>query len=418
MKIKGLRWWIITLIGLATVINYIDRNALAVMWPGVSKDVGLDKSHYALLVSLFMVSYGISQSLSGRIFDRIGTRLGFIFSIVVWSVAVALHSTARSLASFGAFRALLGFGEAGNWPGAAKSNAEWFPIKERAFAQGIFNAGASLGAVISAPLIAYFYDLVGWKTTFILVGGLGFLWILPWYIINKAVPSQHPWLSDEEKKYILEGQQIDNSTTEDRALSIKELLSFRQSWSVILSRFMLDPIWWLFVSWLPIYLNDRFNFDIKQIGTFAWFPYVGAAIGSLGGGWLAGRFIGIGWSVNKARKTCIMLGSILMLPALIASAFANSPEAAMVTIFIALMGFQITINNIQTLPSDFFSGKSVGTLAGIGGTSAVFGVLITTWLVPVLTKESYTPFFAMAAILVPIGTFIVMWLSGEIKKLA
>jgi MFS transporter, ACS family, hexuronate transporter len=418
MKIKGLRWWIITLIGLATVINYIDRNALAVMWPGVSKDVGLDKSHYALLVSLFMVSYGISQSLSGRIFDRIGTRLGFIFSIVVWSVAVALHSTARSLASFGAFRALLGFGEAGNWPGAAKSNAEWFPIKERAFAQGIFNAGASLGAVISAPLIAYFYDLVGWKTTFILVGGLGFLWILPWYIINKAVPSQHPWLSDEEKKYILEGQQIDNSTTEDRALSIKELLSFRQSWSVILSRFMLDPIWWLFVSWLPIYLNDRFNFDIKQIGTFAWFPYVGAAIGSLGGGWLAGRFIGIGWSVNKARKTCIMLGSILMLPALIASAFANSPEAAMVTIFIALMGFQITINNIQTLPSDFFSGKSVGTLAGIGGTSAVFGVLITTWLVPILTKESYTPFFIMAAILVPIGTFIVMWLSGEIKKLA
>jgi MFS transporter, ACS family, hexuronate transporter len=418
MKIKGLRWWIITLIGLATVINYIDRNALAVMWPGVSKDVGLDKSHYALLVSLFMVSYGISQSLSGRIFDRIGTRLGFIFSIVVWSVAVALHSTARSLASFGAFRALLGFGEAGNWPGAAKSNAEWFPIKERAFAQGIFNAGASLGAVISAPLIAYFYDLVGWKTTFILVGGLGFLWILPWYIINKAVPSQHPWLSDEEKKYILEGQQIDNSTTEDRALSIKELLSFRQSWSVILSRFMLDPIWWLFVSWLPIYLNDRFNFDIKQIGTFAWFPYVGAAIGSLGGGWLAGRFIGIGWSVNKARKTCIMLGSILMLPALIASAFANSPEAAMVTIFIALMGFQITINNIQTLPSDFFSGKSVGTLAGIGGTSAVFGVLITTWLVPILTKESYTPFFIMAAILVPIGTFMVIWLSGEIKKLA
>jgi MFS transporter, ACS family, hexuronate transporter len=418
MKIKGLRWWIITLIGLATVINYIDRNALAVMWPGVSKDVGLDKSHYALLVSLFMVSYGISQSLSGRIFDRIGTRLGFVFSIVVWSVAVALHSTARSLASFGAFRALLGFGEAGNWPGAAKSNAEWFPIKERAFAQGIFNAGASLGAVISAPLIAYSYDLVGWKTTFILVGGLGFLWILPWYIINKAVPSQHPWLSDEEKKYILDGQQINNSTTEERALSVKELLSFRQSWSVILSRFMLDPIWWLFVSWLPIYLNDRFNFDIKQIGTFAWFPYVGAAIGSLGGGWLAGRFIGVGWSVNKARKTCIMLGSILMLPALIASAFANSPEAAMVTIFIALMGFQITINNIQTLPSDFFSGKSVGTLAGIGGTSAVFGVLITTWLVPVLTKNSYTPFFTMAAILVPIGTFMVMWLSGEIKKLA
>ncbi len=416
MKIKGLRWWITILIGLATVINYIDRNALAVMWPSVSKDIGLGKEQYALVVSFFMITYGISQSISGKIYDKIGTRLGFVFSIAVWSVAVALHATAKGLLSFGLFRALLGFGEAGNWPGATKSNAEWFPIKERAFAQGIFGAGASLGAVISAPLVAYFYGIVGWKITFILIGSLGLIWIIPWLIVNKAVPKEHPWLSEEERQYILSGQQISDNQ-EDRALSVKELLQYKQSWSVILSRFFLDPIWWLFVSWLPIYLSDRFQFDIKQIGAFAWFPYVGAAIGSLGGGWLSGRFISIGWTVSKARKTCILLGSALMLPALIASAFADNPQMAMITIFVALMGFQILISNLQTLPSDFFSGKSVGTLSGLGGTSAVFGVLISTWLVPVLTKTSYTPFFVMAALLVPIGTFLVMKLSGEIKKI-
>lgn len=416
MKIKGLRWWITILIGLATVINYIDRNALAVMWPSVSKDIGLGKEQYALVVSFFMITYGISQSISGKIYDKIGTRLGFVFSIAVWSVAVALHATAKGLLSFGLFRALLGFGEAGNWPGATKSNAEWFPIKERAFAQGIFGAGASLGAVISAPLVAYFYGIVGWKITFILIGSLGLIWIIPWLIVNKAVPKEHPWLSEEERQYILSGQQISDNQ-EDRALSVKELLQYKQSWSVILSRFFLDPIWWLFVSWLPIYLSDRFQFDIKQIGAFAWFPYVGAAIGSLGGGWLSGRFISIGWTVSKARKTCILLGSALMLPALIASAFADNPQMAMITIFVALMGFQILISNLQTLPSDFFSGKSVGTLSGLGGTSAVFGVLISTWLVPVLIKTSYTPFFVMAALLVPIGTFLVMKLSGEIKKI-
>ena len=413
-KVNGLRWWIIGLIALATIINYIDRNALAVMWPGIADDLQLGKEQYALVVSFFMVAYGISQTVSGRLFDRVGTRLGFVLSIGLWSVAAALHAVARGLGSFALFRALLGLGEAGNWPGATKSNAEWFPVRERAFAQGLFNSGAALGAVISAPLIAYFYGSLGWRGTFLLIGAIGLLWIIPWWLINKASPDKHPWLSKAERDYILDGQPPE-VIQNDPGLSVKKLLGFKQSWAVILSRFFLDPIWWLFISWLPIYLNDEFGFDIKQIGAFAWFPYVGAAIGSIGGGLLVGWLIRKGWPVIKARKFCVGLGGLIMLPALIISAFVRSPEEAMMAIFVALLGFQVAIGNIQTLPSDFFSGKSVGTLAGISGTGAVLGVLITTWLVPYMTQESYTSFFGMAALLAPLGVGAVFLLSGTGK---
>ncbi|MBC8082393.1 MAG: MFS transporter, partial [Hymenobacter sp.] len=311
-QVPGLRWWIVALIGLATVINYIDRNALAVMWPGIADDLRLDKGQYALVVSCFMVAYGVSQGLSGRLFDRVGTRLGFTLSIVVWSVAAGLHALSRGLLSFAAFRALLGLGEAGNWPGAAKSNAEWFPQQERAFAQGLFNAGAALGAVVSAPLIAWLYAEVGWRTTFLLIGGLGLLWVVPWWVVNKAGPEHHPWLTEQERRHILAGQPADDDATAG-ALPVRALLRHRQAWAIIASRFLLDPIWWLFVSWLPIYLNERFGFDVKQVGAFAWFPYVGAALGSLGGGWLSGRLIRSTGNLSRARKSCIVLGCVVML---------------------------------------------------------------------------------------------------------
>lgn len=414
MKVKGLRWWIITLIAIATVINYIDRNALAVMWPGISADLQLDKEQYAFVISSFLILYGISQSISGRVFDLIGTRIGMVMSIGLWSVAAALHSFSKGLVSFSIFRGLLGLGEAGNWPGATKSNAEWFPVKERAFAQGIFNSGAAMGSVISAPLVAYFYGAIGWRTTFLVLGAMGLLWIIPWLIINKALPKNHPWLSEEERQFIIDGQDKKVIDKDEKVLSIKQLLSFKKTWAIILSRFLLDPIWWLFVSWLPLYLSEKFHFDIKQIGAFAWFPYVGATIGSLGGGWLTGYWIRNGMNVNKARLRAIILGGIIMLPSLIFSSMAETPSMAMGTIFFALMGFQIAIGNLQTLPSDYFSGPSVGTLAGMGGTAAIFGVLITTWMVPYLTKTSYTPFFALATILVPLGIGAV-WFFGREK---
>ena len=271
-QVQGLRWWIITLIGIATVINYIDRNSLAVMWPDISRDLSLSKDEYAAILSFFMVAYAIGQSVSGRLIDAVGTRIGFTLTIVVWSLSCALHGLARNLASFGLFRALLGLSEAGAWPGATKSNAEWFPVRERAFAQGIFNAGASLGAVISAPLVAVLYLSLGWKATFVAIGTLGFAWVLPWWFLNKAVPERHPWISREERALILEGRTArgEGEGAEERVPGWGELLAYRPSWAVIVSRFFLDPIWWMFVNWLPIYLTEQFGFDIKQIGLFAW----------------------------------------------------------------------------------------------------------------------------------------------------
>jgi len=420
-KVKGVRWWIITLIGIATVINYIDRNSLTVMWSNISVDLDLKKDQLAMIISAFMIAYAVGQGVSGKFFDWMGTRISFVITIVLWSISCGLHSLARGLISFSVVRAMLGFSEAGNWPGATKSNAEWFPATERALAQGIFNAGASLGAVLSAPVIAGLYLLVGWRLTFILVGALGLLWVIPWLLINRAKPEEHPWVTEEEREHILGGRSAaDNGASpgQDRALTVRELLSYRQSWSVIASRFFIDPIWWLFVNWLPIYLAEQFGFDIKQIGLFGWVPYVGAAAGSLSGGWFSGYMIKRGWSVNKSRKWAILIGGAIMCPLLVLSAFAAEPLMAVLLIAVALFGYQIVINNIQTLPSDFFSGKSVGTLAGLGGTSAVAGVLITTWMVPVITSVDYVLFFFLAALLVPLGTAMVFIFSGKITRVA
>ncbi|MCW4462091.1 MFS transporter [Sphingomonas sp. BT-65] len=413
---SGFRWWIIALIALATVINYIDRNALAVMWPEVAKDIGADKEDYALLVTIFMVFYALGQSLFGKIFDVVGTRMGFAISIIVWSLSIAAHSFVRSMAMLGLLRATLGISEAGNWPGAAKANATWFPRSERAFAQGIFNAGASLGAIVSAPLVAVLFGFVGWRTTFLIVGILGFLWLLPWLWVYKSDPDAHPWLSQAEREHILgANERVDADAKPDGyAPSMGQLLRHRQAWAVMAGRFFLDPIWWLFVSWLPIYLNESFGFDVKQIGMFAWVPFVGAMAGSLSGGWLSGKLIQRGWSADKARKTAITLGCVIMLPALLLTATASTPLYAVLLIAAILFGFQVAINNIQTLPSDWFAGGAVGSLAGISGTAAVAGTLITTWLVPAMTKASFAPIFILGAALVPLS-LLSIWLGGRIE---
>ncbi|GGB61148.1 MFS transporter [Shewanella inventionis] len=416
-KLNHLRWLVVSLVAIATVINYIDRSALAIMWPGIAEDLGLDKNDYANIITVFMISYAIGQSLFGKIFDAIGTRLGFLLSIVVWSVSIALHAIAATAMSFAIFRAILGLGEAGNWPGATKANAEWFPIKERALAQGIFNSGASLGSIIAPPLIAFLYAFLGWQATFIVIGALGLIWIIPWMIIYKSAPDSHPWITETERQYILTGQQC--STEEKQAKeyvpTTGQLLQHREAWGVIAARFFIDPIWWLFVAWLPLYLNEKFGFDVKQIGAFAWLPYVGAAIGALFGGWFSGHLMSRGWTVNKARRSAIVLGCLVMLPALLLTSQAATPWLAMGLIAVILFGFQTAIGNVQTLPSDYFSGKTVGTLAGISGTSAVLSVIITIQLVPMMTQGGdYTPFFILGAALVPLA-LISLWLGGKIE---
>lgn len=421
MKVKGLRWWVVSLVALATVINYIDRNALGAMWPAISDEFGMDKWDYAFISNCFMVGYAIGQSAFGKIFDAIGTRWGFVLAIVGWSVAVALHAVVRTAFQFSVVRFAMGVAEAGNWPGATKSNAEWFPIRERALAQGIFNSGASLGAVVSLPLVAWLYLSMGWKATFVVLGGLGFLWLVPWLIVFKSGPNSHPWLGSEEREHILNGQRVpreDEKEAEVNAFAPGwfEMLKYRQSWSVISSRFFLDPVWWMFVSWLPLYLVDQFGFDIKQIGLFGWVPYVGAALGALFGGWLAKWLLDHGWSVNGTRKLTIGLGGLLMFPALLATTYAFTPLLAVLLIAVILFGFQIAIGNIQTLPSDFYSGESVGSLAGVGGTAAVVGVMIMNWMIPVVTgpetDPNWVPAFVIGALLVPLALLCV-WLFAR-----
>ncbi|MFA6114099.1 MAG: MFS transporter [Sphingomonas sp.] len=412
-KIKGLRWLIIALIASATVINYIDRNALAVMWPAVSREIGADKSDYALLVTAFMLAYAAGQTLFGRLLDTIGTRMGFVLSISIWSVSIGLHAFARSLGVLTLFRVTLGVSEAGNWPGAVKANALWFPQRERALAQGIFNSGAAIGAIIAAPAVAALYGALGWRMTFLVIATLGLLWLIPWIAVYRGDPDRHPWLSDAERALIAApAADAERGRGEAPAPGMLALLRYRQTWAILLARFFLDPVWWLFVSWLPIYLAETFGFDVVQIGLFGWVPFVGAMLGSLGGGWFSGKLIAHGWPTLKARKVTITIGGAIMLPALMLTALASTPLAAVLLIALILFGFQVAINNIQTMPGDYFAGGAVGSLAGISGTAAVAGTLITTWLVPAMTRHGYAPIFALAAAIVPLALLSV-WLLGR-----
>jgi len=429
MKIKGLRWWVIGLIALATVINYIDRQSLTVLWPQMSAELYPDKTPverkeiYALISIIFVFSYAFGQAIFGKIFDWIGTRFGFALSIGVWSISTALHALATGLASFGVFRAMLGIAEAGNWPGAAKGNAEWFPTKERALAQGLFNSGAAIGGIISIPMIAFLTIYFSWQMIFVLVGIVGLLWLIPWLFLVKAPPKNHPWITDEEREYILTGQKNskkleEGDSDEEYAPDTLTLLSHKQSWGVIVSSAAIDPIWWLFIFWIPIYLSEVYGMDVKSVGIYGWVPYVGAMLGAWFGGLFAQNRLKAGWDVNKTRKTVITLGCLIMLPALLAMANPGEPVVAVLIMAVILFGFQTAIGNVQTLPSDFFSGKTVGTLSGFSGMAAKLGAVGLTALVPYLTRDgNYTPAFIIGAALALIALASVWFLCGRVEPL-
>ena len=428
MKIKGLRWWVIGLIALATVINYIDRQALVVLWPSIAEDLYPDKSMterkeiYALISVVFMFSYAFGQSIFGKIFDKIGTRIGFVLSIGFWSLATALHALANGMLSFAFFRSILGISEAGNWPGAAKGNAEWFPATERAFAQGLFNSGAAIGGIVAIPTIAYLTVHFSWQMIFVIIGAVGLLWLIPWLYVVKAPPKSHPWLTDYEKNYILEGQIIKEKKEAEKQPEynppVGELLSRKQSWGVIIASAAIDPIWWLFVFWIPIYLSEVYGMDVKAIGIYGWVPYVGAMLGAWFGGLLAQNRLKSGWNVNKTRKMVITLGCVIMLPALLALSNPGSPFAAVLIMAAVLFGFQTAIGNVQTLPSDLFGKKTVGTLSGFAGTAAKLAGAGLVALVPMLTDNgNYTPAFVIGAALAFIVIASVWVLIPKIEPL-
>ncbi|TVU82132.1 MULTISPECIES: MFS transporter [Pseudoalteromonas] len=420
MKLQGLRWWVIALIALATIINYIDRQALSVLWPDIVEELFPDESAlerkqiYANISIVFVFAYAFGQAIFGKIFDWVGTRFGFVLSIGVWSLATVAHAFAQGILSLSIFRAILGVAEAGNWPGAAKGNAEWFPTKERALAQGIFNSGAAIGGIIAIPLIAYLTVYFSWQMVFVVVGAMGFLWLVPWLVLVKAPPGSHPWLTEEEKHYILSGQRRElndeGQEEEEYNPSTKELLSRKQSWGVIIASAAIDPIWWLFVFWIPIYLNEVYGMDVKSIGIYGWVPYVGAMFGAWFGGLLAQNRLKAGWSTDKTRKLTITLGCLIMLPALLAMANPGAPVVAVLIMAVILFGFQTAIGNVQTLPSDLLGKKAVGTLSGFSGMAAKLGAVGLTSLVPYLTAGgNYTPAFVIGASLA-ITAMLAVWI--------
>ncbi len=421
MKIKGLRWWIIGLIGISTIINYIDRSAINIMWPYIYKDFGIadadSKQVLAYITSFFMIAYALGQTLTGKMMDQIGTRLGMAVSIIGWSISIALHAFAKGVMSFSVFRFFLGLSEAGNWPGATKSNAEWFPARERGIAQGIFGASASLGSVVAAPFIAGLYLAFGWRATFIGIAALGILWLVPWLIINKATPDKHPWITPEEK-LLIDDKKMGEEKTAETIYSWRQLLQFKNTWGILTARLFIDPVWWLFVTWLPTFLKEQFGFDIKQVGAFAWVPYLFAAIGGLLGGYYASYKINQGMVSAKARKQAITIGCMIMLLSLGLFTYYIEELKQHINLSIALIsatlfGFQFLIGNIQTLPSDYFSGKNIGTISGMSGTAAVVGTLITTLIVPVITQTGYLSFFILASIMVPLAWVSIIFIASK-----
>lgn len=429
MKIQGLRWWVVSLIALATIINYIDRSALSVLWPAIKVELWPNESEferkqiYATISVVFVFAYAFGQAIFGKIFDWIGTRVGFVISIGVWSLATAAHAFAQGILSFSIFRAILGVAEAGNWPGAAKGNAEWFPTKERALAQGIFNSGAAIGGIIAIPLVAYLTVYFSWQMVFVIIGLVGLLWLIPWIVLVKSPPGSHPWITDEEREYILTGQKnlnADDPSIEEEEYnpSTKELLSRKQSWGVIIASAAIDPIWWLFVFWIPIYLNEVYGMDVKGIGIYGWVPYVGAMLGAWFGGLLAQNRIKAGWDTNKTRKFVISLGCLIMLPSLLAMSNPGAPVNAVLIMAVILFGFQTAIGNVQTLPSDLLGKKSVGTLSGFAGMAAKLGAVGLTTLVPWLTADgNYYPAFIIGASLAIIAMAAVWLLIPKVEPL-
>jgi ACS family hexuronate transporter-like MFS transporter len=413
--VRGLRWYIIGLIFIVTCINYIDRSSIGLLFTQFGPELGISRERYGWVGAILLFAYTVSQMVSGRLYDRYGAKMGFSLSILVWCTAAMAHSAIAGFSSFAACSFFLGLGEAGNWPGAAKVVAEWFPQRERAIGMAIFNGGASMGAVIGPLLIAgWLNPMLGWRRTFLVVGSLGFFWLIAWLKIYMPV-DEHPLISPEEKRLIEDGRQIEANTAP--RTSLKQLLSFRQTWGILLARFFVDPIWWLYMLWLPTYLNDVHHFSLKDIGIFQWAPYLCAALGSLFGGWFSGKLIVRGQTVNMARK--IAMGSAAsLMPFGILAARASQPMLALAFIAIVLFGFQMWISNVQTLPSDLFSSSAVGSVAGMGGMAAGISSLLfnlgTGWMV---THFGYTIVLTIAGLLAPIGAIVLFILIGPIQRI-
>ncbi len=413
-KVNNLRWWIVGTIFLATTINYIDRQALSVAAPVIRKDLGLTNEEYGWIVSSFLLAYAIMQMISGRLIDSLGTKKGFSIAVIWWSIANMLHAFGRGVISLSFFRFLLGIGEAGNYPAAMKAIASWFPKSERTKAVGILNMGPGLGAIIAPPLMAWLILEFGWKMAFVLTGMIGFFWLLLWRWIYYE-PNGHPSISTAELALINEGQ---SHSTKAERLSWLTYFKYKEVWGLALSRFVSDGAFYFFVFWLPSWLADEKGFSLTQIGVFAWIPFLLADMGSFSGGWLGGRLIQNGLSLNASRKWIIWTGAVMVVPVL-GCLYIPSAYWAIALISFSLFATQFKQASLFTLPIDLFGKKDAASVWGISGSAGSFGAMLFTpfigWLVD---NISYTPVFAIVAFLHLGSALCVAIFIPEIKRIA
>jgi MFS transporter, ACS family, hexuronate transporter len=409
MKLPGLRWWIAGLLFLATLISYIDRLTLSVLAPGICSDLHLSNFQYASISVWFLLAYSFGQTIFGKLQDRIGTKIGLTIAMTLWSIAETAQAATRGLFSLCAFRFVLGLGEGGHWPAAIKGIAEWFPVEERALGIGIVNTGATLGSAAAPPLIVWLELSFGWRTTFIVTGLLGFAWVTLWMYCYQP-PQEHTWLRSAELAFIQKDRARLQPTT--LAPSWKVLLKNRQVRGIVLARFLGDPVWWLYLVWLPLYLSRARGLSLKAIGMTAWIPFLCADAGALTGGWFSGWLIARGWRARRARGAAIVLAATLA-PVGMGIAGAKSEAGAVALISVVLFAFQFWVNNVQTVVSDFFPNEWVASISGLAGTGAGLGAMIfifsTGWMVDHL---GYTPVLITSGLLIPAATAALAWLAN------
>lgn len=384
------RWTICALLFFATTINYIDRQVIGILKPTLSDELGWNEVDYGNIVFAFQTAYAVALLVAGGLIDSLGTRLGYAAALVVWSLAAIGHAFVRSVAGFSAARFVLGLGEAGNFPAAVKTVAEWFPRKERALATGIFNAGSNVGAIAAPLTVPYIALHYGWEWAFILTGAVGFLWLFFWLPIYRR-PEEHPRLSPAELAYIRSDPP--EATTK---IPWARLLPHRQTWAFALGKFLTDPVWWFYLFWLPSFMKENFGVGLSQVSLPLIVIYLVADVGSIGGGWLSSAFIKRGWDVNRARKTAMLICALCVLPVIFA-AQTKSPWIAIALISLAAAAHQGWSANIFTLASDMFPRRAVGSVVGIGGMAGAVGGMIasaTIGHVLQLTGSNYVPLFA------------------------
>ena len=387
------RWVMIAMVFLATVVNYLDRQTLSVVGPFLREQFHMNNTDYSRVVSAFMLAYTISNGVSGPLIDRLGTKLGYALCMAWWSVAAILHALSRGTLSLGVYRFLLGIGEAGNWPAGIKVVAEWFPVEERALASGIFNSGSSIGAIISAPLVAWIVLSFGWQASFYTVGITGLLWLAAWFAIY--------YTPAKVQREVMA-----------KPIPALRLLRTRWVWSFTVSKIFSDPVWYFYIFWFPQYLRSDRGFDLASIGKWAWIPFVTAGAGNLFGGWAAGWMLRRGVSVHRAKKICVWLFAALMMSALPAVLTPNV-FVSIALISLATMGYTGALANMLSMPADVFPKNAVGSIWGLASMGAGFGGMVfslaTGWVVD---HYSYVPvFFGFG--LMPLLAAAIVWTLPE-----